>query len=366
MLSIEDCSERLTRVGYLPSREIATTVFLAERLEKPMLVEGPAGVGQDRARPRARRRPPGGACVRLQCYEGLDEAQGALRVGVRASSSSTPRCCATGSARRSPAPARWPRRPTGIAAGGQRLLQRALPAPAPAAAGDPVRRRRRSCWSTRSTRPIRSSRRSSSRCWPTAAVTVPELGTMRARHRPARGPHLQRHPRAVRRAPAPLPPPLSSTSPRRSASSPSSAPACPRRARGWRAAVVAAVGRLRTLDLKKAPSISETLDWARALALLSADGLDADLVDATLNLVLKAEADAVRARARQGEVLAASDMGVSGKQSARVVTSAPTPAARRTSWRTARRYRAPGSASRFAGPPPSTRLRPGPPGTRSR
>src|SRR5512140_1356536 len=53
--------------------------------------------------------------------------------------------------------------------------------------------------------------------------------------------------------------------------------------------VVEAVGRIRQLDLKKAPSISESLDWAQSLALLNAESLSADLVSSTLNLVVKHE-----------------------------------------------------------------------------
>ena len=63
--------------------------------------------------------------------------------------------------------------------------------------------------------------------------------------------------------------------------------------------VVAAVAKLRTLDLKKPPSISETLDWVRALAVLNAERLDPALLDETLNLVLKYEADVARAGAAE-------------------------------------------------------------------
>ena len=49
--------------------------------------------------------------------------------------------------------------------------------------------------------------------------------------------------------------------------------------------------RIRALELKKPPSISETLDWARSLVLLNAETLSPELVAATLNLVLKHEAD---------------------------------------------------------------------------
>jgi hypothetical protein len=55
--------------------------------------------------------------------------------------------------------------------------------------------------------------------------------------------------------------------------------------------LVAFVQELRTLDLKKLPSISETLDWARALVLLHGADLDRQLVRETLNVILKFEAD---------------------------------------------------------------------------
>src|SRR5918996_571689 len=44
--SVEDVAQRLADVGYLASTAVATTVFLADRLGKPLLVEGPAGVGK--------------------------------------------------------------------------------------------------------------------------------------------------------------------------------------------------------------------------------------------------------------------------------------------------------------------------------
>jgi len=55
--------------------------------------------------------------------------------------------------------------------------------------------------------------------------------------------------------------------------------------------LVAFVQSLRTLDLRKAPSISETVDWARALILLHADSLDPSMVRDTLNVILKFEQD---------------------------------------------------------------------------
>src|SRR3982751_809131 len=74
LASVQDAEARLRSVGYLPSAEIATSVFLADRLEKPVLVEGPAGVGKtDLARAVAQ--ATGRKLVRLQCYEGLDESK---------------------------------------------------------------------------------------------------------------------------------------------------------------------------------------------------------------------------------------------------------------------------------------------------
>jgi MoxR-like ATPase len=55
--------------------------------------------------------------------------------------------------------------------------------------------------------------------------------------------------------------------------------------------LVAFVQTLRTLDLRKSPSISETVDWARALVLLHADSLAPDVVRDTLNVILKFEQD---------------------------------------------------------------------------
>jgi MoxR-like ATPase len=59
---------------------------------------------------------------------------------------------------------------------------------------------------------------------------------------------------------------------------------------------VALVQRLRDLDLKKRPSVSETLDWAKALLMLNAGSLDKATVDNTLTVLLKHEADIQRAR----------------------------------------------------------------------
>jgi MoxR-like ATPase len=72
--SVADVSERLSAAGYLTDDAIATTVFLADRLGKPLLVEGPAGVGKTELA-KAVAEATGSELIRLQCYEGLDEAR---------------------------------------------------------------------------------------------------------------------------------------------------------------------------------------------------------------------------------------------------------------------------------------------------
>jgi len=72
--SVEDVKQRLEDANYISSREIATIVFLADATSKPLLVEGPAGVGKTELS-KAVAKTLGRRVVRLQCYEGLDEAK---------------------------------------------------------------------------------------------------------------------------------------------------------------------------------------------------------------------------------------------------------------------------------------------------
>ena len=285
--SVDDASTRLRAAGYLPSQEIATAAFLLDRLEKPILVEGPAGVGKTelaRALATALERP----LIRLQCYEGLDESKalyeweyakqllytqllkdkiGELMVGAGTLREAADRVAASDA----------------VFFSERFLLPRpvlqALLSPVPALllvdevdTADPE-------FEAFLLEVLSDN-----------AVTIPELGTLRAKHLP----RVLLTSNAARE--------LSDALKRRCLHLYIDYPARDRELAIVRSRlpdaparlaeqVVVAVARLRELELKKAPSISETLDWVQALVLLGADSLSAELVARTLNLVLKHEAD---------------------------------------------------------------------------
>ncbi len=72
--SVEDVIQQLGDQDYLCDKKIATVVYLAQQLDKPVLVEGPAGVGKTELA-KVVAAALGREMIRLQCYEGLDEAK---------------------------------------------------------------------------------------------------------------------------------------------------------------------------------------------------------------------------------------------------------------------------------------------------
>ena len=72
--SVDEVREGLGTVGYLADDGLSSVVYLADRLAKPILVEGPAGTGKTELA-KSTARFLGARLIRLQCYEGLDEAK---------------------------------------------------------------------------------------------------------------------------------------------------------------------------------------------------------------------------------------------------------------------------------------------------
>ncbi len=74
LASIDAVTTTLASAGYIATREISTAIYLAHHLRKPVLIEGPAGVGKTELAVSAAK-ALGFALLRLQCYEGLDDSR---------------------------------------------------------------------------------------------------------------------------------------------------------------------------------------------------------------------------------------------------------------------------------------------------
>jgi MoxR-like ATPase len=279
--SVDDVRVRLDRAGYLVDDAIATTVFLADRLGKPLLVEGPAGVGKTELA-KAVAAATGADLVRLQCYEGIDEARALYEwnykkqlLRIQASRDDSP----------------WDEVHDDVFSE-EFLLDRPL---------------------------LSAIRRSE----PTVLlvdetdkadveveglllevlsdfqVTIPELGTITATRRP----FVVLTSNATRE--------LSEALKRRCLYLHLDYPSAEREKAIVRSRVpevgealaeqlVRTVQALRGLELRKSPSVAETVDWARTVMALELDTLDEATVRATLGVVLKHVSDHDRATTKLG------------------------------------------------------------------
>jgi MoxR-like ATPase len=290
--NISTVKESLATQQYIASDEIATVLYLAERLGKPVLAEGPAGVGKTELG-KAWSGVAGREMIRLQCYEGLDETKALyeweyakqmlytqllrdklhdLLADTNSLTDAADRLAAEEDVFFS-----------------ERFL---LPRPLLQAitAQEPV------------VLLIDEIDRSDVEfeaflleVLSDFQVSVPELGTVRAHHQPLvllTSNNTRELSEALKRRCLYLYidyPSVDTELQIVRLKVPNLGPQLARQS-------VEVVHRLRRLDLKKDPSISETLDWARALVALNATSLDRETLDNTLSVLLKHEADVMRAR----------------------------------------------------------------------
>jgi MoxR-like ATPase len=298
LTDIDSAAAALEEAGYLPSKEIATAVFLADKLEKPILVEGPAGVGKTELG-RAMAVALDRELLRLQCYEGLDEAK-ALYEWEYAKQLLYTQLLK------------------------EKIGETIATAGSIEEAAERIAKSEAVFFNERFLlpRPVLKAIISSSpslllideidkadpeleafllEVLADFAVTVPEIGTFRARHVP-RVVLTSNSTRELSDALKRRCLHLYIDFPSRERELAIVRARVPGVAQALAGKLVAAIHKIRALDLKKAPSISETLDWARSLVALHADTLSPELVAQTLNLVLKHQADVARAREHLAEI----------------------------------------------------------------
>ena len=298
--SVEEVQQRFRDAKYIATRRISTVVYLASRMGRPVLIEGPAGVGKTelaKTLSEISSRP----LIRLQCYEGLDEGKALYEW-------------------------KYAKQLLYTQLLRDRIGELVANAPSLPDAVDKIAGQDDAFFSFRflAPRPLLAAILAES---PTVLlvdeidkaepefeafllevlsdfqVSVPELGTIRARHIPfvvLTSNNARELSDGLKRRCLHLfidfPAPAEELAIIRL-----KVPEIPEK---LAEAVVAAVGKIRAMDLRKPPSVSESLDWARSLVILNAKQLDAELVESTLTMLVKYEKDLERVKGALDKVLA--------------------------------------------------------------
>jgi MoxR-like ATPase len=290
--SVNEVKDCLAEQQYIATDEIATVLFLAEKLGKPVLAEGPAGVGKTELG-KAWAAATGRELIRLQCYEGLDETK-ALYEWEYAKQLLYTQLLRD--------------KLSDLLTGAQSLSQAAdrLADEEDVFFSDRFLLPRPLLRAIRAEKPttllIDEIDRSDAEfeaflleVLSDFQVSVPEIGTLRARHQPLvvlTSNNTRELSEALKRRCVYIYIDYPSSEAELKIvrlKVPDLNPALARQA-------VELVQQLRRLDLKKHPSVSETLDWAKALVLLNAKSLDRATLESTLTILVKHETDVIRAK----------------------------------------------------------------------
>jgi MoxR-like ATPase len=270
--SVEDVATGLRAAGYLPGQSTALVSFLAAKLGKPILVEGPAGVGKTELA-KALAQYLDRTLIRLQCYEGLDEAKALyewnyrkqlLRIQAEAEG------------------AGWQEVQDDIF-GAEFLLQR--PLMAAIAADEPV-----VLLIDEIDKTDQEFEAMLLELLSDFQLSIPELGLYEAKTRPVvllTSNNSRELTEALKRRCLYLwldYPSLEHELEIVKLHAPELGDAVARK-------LVEVIAMIRELDLKKPPSIAESIDWARALLLLGADDIDAQVFTETMSIIVKHRTD---------------------------------------------------------------------------
>lgn len=275
--------DRLGEVQYLSNDAISSVVYLADRLRKPILVEGPAGTGKTQLA-KSVAEITGARLIRLQCYEGLDEGKALYEWNYR---KQLLRIQAGQSGDAAPVTAEsWHNLEEDIFSEEFLLTRPLLEA---IRAEDPV-----VLLIDEIDRVELETEALLLEILSEFQVSIPELGTVKATQFPLvflTSNNTRELSEALKRRCLFLHigyPELD----REQAIIQARVPGITTELAEQ---VARLVGALRTLELKKAPSVSETIDWARTLVLLGKDSIDAEAAKETLHILLKYQTDIERA-----------------------------------------------------------------------
>ena len=285
--AIAEIQAQFEKAGYICDQHIATSIYLSQKLDKPILVEGPPGVGKTELA-KATAELMNADLIRLQCYEGLDESKALYE---------------------------WKY--------GKQLLYTQIlkeklgdlleDAVGLDASMDKLHQFGDHFFSEAflEARPLLQALNSEKQCvllideidksdhefeaylleiLSDYQITVPEIGTIKAKTKPIvflTSNNSREMGDALKRRCLHLYIPFPDSARERQIIQ----ARVPEIGESLRNQLVEFVQQLRTQDLKKLPAVSETIDWARTLMLLHAESLDADMVRNTLNMLLKFEDD---------------------------------------------------------------------------